>query len=174
MVKIKLNGINCTLSVNLYSLYNTSSELSITTPKLLERLSGLDLYAYSHMIYYSLEQHNPNVKYDDILDLGLEELLEIIEVVNVELAKSMPKSKEEEGNNSSSNNNDEDDEDWNYPYMEYIWSTILKSTTNYLYATPKNLFEQFDIYKKVNGLEEVKEEQPKKKQVVEKYIDEIF
>lgn len=172
MTKIKLNGTFCTLSVNLYSLYNTTSELSITTPKLLERLSRLDLDAYSYIIYYSLEQHNPNIKYDDILDLELEEVLEIIEVVNVELAKAMPKSKEED-NNSSSNNND-DDEDWNYPYMEYIWNTILKRATNFLYTTPRNLFEQFDIYKKVNGLEEVKEEQPKKKKVVEKYIDEIF
>ena len=171
MTKIKLNGTFCTLSVNLYSLYNTTSELSITTPKLLERLSRLDLDAYSYIIYYSLEQHNPNIKYDDILDLGLEEILEIIEVVNVELAKAMPKSKDDDDNSNSSIDSEED---WNYPYMEYVWNTILKRTTNFLYTTPRNLFEQFDIYKKVNGLEEVKEEQPKKKKVVEKYIDEIF
>ena len=49
--------------------------------------------------------------------------------------------------------------------MEYIWVSLLnRSEVLFWESTPKILFEQYDIYKKVNGLEEKKEE--KIKQIV--------
>lgn len=53
--------------------------------------------------------------------------------------------------------------------MEYIWVSLLsRSEVLFWESTPKILFEQYDIYKKVNGLEEKKEEKVK-----EVYIDEM-
>ena len=46
--------------------------------------------------------------------------------------------------------------------MEYIWVSLLnRSEVLFWESTPKILFEQYDIYKKVNGLEEKKEEKVK-------------
>ena len=55
--------------------------------------------------------------------------------------------------------------------MEYIWVSLLnRSEVLFWESTPKILFEQYDIYKKVNGLEE----KEKEKEVKEVYIDEII
>ena len=48
--------------------------------------------------------------------------------------------------------------------MEYIWVSLLnRSEVLFWESTPKILFEQYDIYKKVNGLEEKKEENKEEK-----------
>jgi len=170
MKKIVINGTKSSLSVNLYSIYNTTLDLNITTPNLIERLSELDLEVYSVFVFHCLNQNNECIEYDDILDLSLEEFIHLVEVTNKELSKAMPKGKEED-NNSSSNDNSE--EDWDFSYLQYIWNTLLNRSTDFLKETPRNIMEQFDIYKKVNGLEETTEGGNKKSKVVEKYIDEI-
>ena len=53
--------------------------------------------------------------------------------------------------------------------MEYIWVRLLnRSEFLFWESTPKILFEQYEIYKKVNGLEDKEEEKVK-----EVYIDEM-
>ena len=54
--------------------------------------------------------------------------------------------------------------------MEYIWVSLLnRSEVLFWESTPKILFEQYDIYKKVKVVEEKKEEKVK-----EVYIDEMI
>lgn len=45
-------------------------------------------------------------------------------------------------------------EDWDFPYMEYLWYSILKRTDDFYGITPKIFFEQMDIYKKMNNVKE--------------------
>ena len=57
---------------------------------------------------------------------------------------------------------EEDDtniEDWDLSNIEYTWNSILNRQENILTITPKNYFEQIEIYKKVNKINdnEVKE-----------------
>lgn len=45
------------------------------------------------------------------------------------------------------------DSDWDIAYMEYLWTTTLQRD-NFWETTPKNFFEQVDIYKKMNGIKD--------------------
>ena len=54
--------------------------------------------------------------------------------------------------------------------MEYIWVSLLnRSEFLFWESTPKILFDQYNIYKFIHGLEEKKEEKVK-----EVYIDEMI
>lgn len=55
--------------------------------------------------------------------------------------------------------------------MQYVWNTVLKRVTNYEDETPKNLFGQLDIHKKVNGLDKNENENEVTKVT---YIDELL
>lgn len=45
-------------------------------------------------------------------------------------------------------------EDWDFPYMEYLWYSVLKRTDDFYSKTPKTFFGQMDIYKKMNNVKE--------------------
>lgn len=45
-------------------------------------------------------------------------------------------------------------EDWDFPYMEYLWYSVLKRTDDFYSITPKTFFNQMDIYKKMNNVKE--------------------
>lgn len=45
-------------------------------------------------------------------------------------------------------------EDWDFNHMEYLWHSVLNRKECFWNITPKNLFSQLDIYKKVNKIEE--------------------
>lgn len=49
---------------------------------------------------------------------------------------------------------DIEQEDWDFPYMEYLWYSILKRNDDFYSITPKIFFEQMDIYKKMNNVKE--------------------
>lgn len=47
-----------------------------------------------------------------------------------------------------------DQEDWDFPYMEYLWYSVLKRNDDFYKVTPKTFFSQIDIYKKMNNVKE--------------------
>lgn len=49
---------------------------------------------------------------------------------------------------------EESQEDWDFNHMEYLWHSVLNRKECFWNITPKNLFSQLDIYKKVNKIEE--------------------
>ena len=63
-----------------------------------------------------------------------------------------------------------DNSDWDWDYLEYIWYTILSRTGIFENTTPRNLFSQFDIWKKINGMEEGKEKAINKLNSVEEFF----
>ena len=49
---------------------------------------------------------------------------------------------------------EESQEDWDFNHMEYLWHSVLNRKECFWNITPKNLFSQLDIYKKVNKIED--------------------
>ena len=47
-----------------------------------------------------------------------------------------------------------EDKDWELDYMEYIWNSIIGRNDNFWNITPKNYFEQLNIYKKFNNIKD--------------------
>ena len=45
---------------------------------------------------------------------------------------------------------DKDIKDWDFPYMEYIWTTELKKN-DFWSVTPRNFFEQIEIHRRLSG-----------------------
>ena len=64
--------------------------------------------------------------------------------------KCLPKTKSKE--ESIFEDDYYDDKDWEFDYMEYIWNSIIGRNDNFWNITPKNYFEQVEIYKKFNNI----------------------
>lgn len=47
--------------------------------------------------------------------------------------------------------------DWDFDFMEYIWCTTLKRNS-FWHTTPRNFFEQLEIYKSVNKIKDKSED----------------
>ena len=83
----------------------------------------------------------------------------IFTYINDVMTKCLPKTKESK---EESIFEDDyllyEDKDWELDYMEYIWNSIIGRNDNFWNITPKNYFEQLNIYKKFNNIkdEEVK------------------
>lgn len=79
--------------------------------------------------------------------------------INELMKACMPKEK----NNSESEFEEipdfsEKTEDWDFSFMEYLWTTTLKRN-DFWDITPKNFFEQVDIHRKINSVENEKIEE---------------
>lgn len=73
----------------------------------------------------------------------------IFTYINDVMMKCLPKTKSKE---ESIFEDDYDDKDWELDYMEYIWNSIIGRNDNFWNITPKNYFEQVEIYKKFNNI----------------------
>ena len=47
-----------------------------------------------------------------------------------------------------------EDKDWELDYMEYIWNSVIGRNDDFWSITPKNYFEQLNIYKKFNNIKD--------------------
>ena len=74
----------------------------------------------------------------------------IFTYINDVMMKCLPKTKSKE--ESIFEDDYYDDKDWEFDYMEYIWNSIIGRNDNFWNITPKNYFEQVEIYKKFNNI----------------------
>ena len=79
----------------------------------------------------------------------------IFTYINDVMTKCLPKTKESK---EESIFEDDyllyEDKDWELDYMEYIWNSIIGRNDNFWNITPKNYFEQLNIYKKFNNIKD--------------------
>lgn len=77
----------------------------------------------------------------------------LFEYINSLILKCMPMKKNSKDEDLIEFEDDiEEKEDWDFPYMEYLWYSVLKRTDDFYSITPKNFFSQMDIYKKMNNI----------------------
>lgn len=60
-----------------------------------------------------------------------------------------------------------DKQDWDIPYYQYIWTTVLnRSEESFWKLTPRKLFEQIDVHIKYNTPKDKEEDKDRKKEYV--------
>lgn len=165
-----INGKAYSSSINIYSFYNASRSLNITTPELIENVCNkVDLEAIGELVYWSIYYNHREFTFDEIYNMDLLEVYDIVTPLVQAIVDSLKISDISDKNNNSSSKYDESD--WDYEHFEYIHISLLgRSEESFWGMTPKKILNQFDIYCKMNGLQTVEEQKPK---VEEKYIDEL-
>lgn len=95
---------------------------------------------------------------NEIMDLNIDSeewFISIFDFLNSLIQKCMPPSN---SNDDSIFDDDLDfetksNDDWDFPFMEYTWATILKRTDDFYKITPKTFFQQMEVYKRINNIE---------------------
>lgn len=82
--------------------------------------------------------------------LDLEKFNNIFSYINKLIINAMPMNEDKE----EVFEEEIEQEDWDFPYMEYLWYSVLKRTDDFYSITPKIFFEQMDIYKKMNNVKD--------------------
>lgn len=115
-----------------------------------------DTQVLSDLIYESLEDKSV---YSIFLKMSEAERFAVLKIyANTLLKLTFPIVEEKE--------DDDDDfedmpskscDDWDIPWMQYIWESVLKRN-NFYEITPRMFHEQFEIHKKINNINEKKTE----------------
>lgn len=137
-------------------------DIKTTIPNIFVKISQLDMTYISSFVLKSLVKVDETVE-KEFLDIYLADEYDDLEkidkfnsiflYVNDLMKKCLPKANK---NKEESIFEDDyllyEDKDWELDAMEYTWNSIIGRTDNFLEITPRNYFEQVDIYKKFNNI----------------------
>lgn len=164
---LELNGKKYKGTLDFFVLKDIQDDLSkigITTtiPNIFKAISEFDMNYISSFILKSISRIN-EISEEDFLNNYLnnkntEEIIKnfnsIFVYINDLMSKCLytpPKVKKED-NIFEDEECDTNIEDWDLSNIEYTWNSILNRQENILTITPKNYFEQIEIYKKINKI----------------------
>lgn len=128
----------------------------VTVKEVIEGLAEFDMTFFSVFILETIYSSNKYSK-EEVLQAFLNDS-NLIEKFNSAYSyiydltnKCLPSSKVIEDYESEFEDEEDDsNSEWDFEYMEYLWSTILKR--DYFWnTTPKNFFSQLDIHQKLHG-----------------------
>ena len=131
-------------------------------PELFENLSdfkNIDMNIVMSILLFSISRYN-NIDNEEIESEFMKEILDLdkfnklFEYINSLFEKCMPKNENNEELFEFEDDEIKEKEDWNFPYMEYLWYSVLKRNDNFYSITPKTFFSQMEIYKSVNNIKE--------------------
>lgn len=123
---------------------------NITIADIFEKVYELDVKTISLLIINSIQKCSEDVNHL----ISILEFYEAMDLLSAIIDKSMPQKEEE--NNESIFEEEEDDitEDWDFSYMEYLWSCILKRQDDFYNITPNHFFKMIEHHKRFNGVKE--------------------
>lgn len=170
---LELNGKKYKGTLDFFVLKDVQDDLSkigikATIPQIFKSISEFDMNYISSFVLKSLSRID-EISEEEFLKNYLsqkndEDILNnfnsIFTYINDLMDKCLYKSKKTKKENSIFD--DEEDfnsEDWDLSSMEYTWNSVLNRQENILNITPKNYFEQIEIYKKVNKIKDVEIEE---------------
>lgn len=156
-------------TLDMYAIKKAQDELEECGKKLkiheiFKGIADLDMHCITAVILQSVLRAS-NISESDFLELYLRDrsieeteknINYSLEFISELLKKCMPKNEvenEDDDFEDIPDFNEEEKSDWDFPYMEYMWTTELKKN-NFWEVTPKNYFEQIEIYKKFNSKED--------------------
>lgn len=169
---LKIKGKEFKGTLDIYVLKMVQEDLSeigikTTIPNIFIKISELDMHYISSLILNSISRLNEESANEFLeLYLSVTEDKERIEIfnsmysyINNLFEKCLPKLK----NNTEKSIFEDDyllyeDEEWELDFMEYLWSTVIKRNENLLNITPRNFFEQVNVYKRFNNIKDEKVE----------------
>lgn len=130
----------------------------------LSDIKNIKMEAVMSILLFSIVRGS-RVETEEVEDKFLKDKFDIdkfnilFEYINSLILKCMPmKSDTNEEELFEFEEDIKDEEDWDFPYMEYLWYSVLKRTDDFYSITPKNFFSQMDIYKKMNNVKTEKVE----------------
>lgn len=168
---LKLNNKNFKGTLDFEVLINCIYELKkmgreLTFPSFFTNIATEDMQCIAVLINQSIlkfreydesEILNAYLSDDNSLKKELIKFENIFAYINELLDKCLPKVEKKE----SIFDDDGMDfiNDWDLAHMEFIWANVLKRTDKFKDITPKNFFEQVNMYKKANNIkdEEIEE-----------------
>lgn len=133
-------------------------EIDYKIHELFEKLAdikNIDMNIVTSLLLFSIVRYmkiDESIVEKEFLEdkLDLEKFNNIFSYINKLIINAMPMNEDKEDIFEE----DIEQEDWDFPYMEYLWYSILKRTDDFYGITPKSFFEQMDIYKKMNNVKE--------------------
>lgn len=159
---LKLHG-----TLDMYAIKRTQEELQecnkpFKVYEIFEGISHMDFHCIAALILQSILRMS-DIDEEEFIKIYLKErsdeevaqkLLNESNYLNELLKKCMFKlneNKEDDEFEEIPNFTEEKSKDWDFPYMEFFWSTKLKRN-DFWSITPKQYFEQIEVYERVNGL----------------------
>lgn len=175
-VNLKIDNFEIKGTLDMYVIKRAQAELEecYKSLKIHEIFKGIvedDMHCVSAVVLQAILRGS-EIKEEDFLKIYtrdrtdlelLERFSNIREFLMQLFKKCMPKSANE--NNEAFEDefeeipilHEKNDNDWDFPYMEYLWTTKLNKQ-NFWETTPKNFFEQIAIYRKLNNKEDEDDE----------------
>ena len=146
---------------NIQTEFFKEFEEEVKIVDIFEKLSNFDMKMMVVFIMETLNRNGSDKKeiYKDFSSEQnlLSKFVNCYTYINEIIQKCMPKNSKKKTNKFEDEFEDEEDidgiKDWEFDWMEYMWTTTLKRN-DFWSTTPKNFFEQLNIYKRVNKVEE--------------------
>lgn len=166
---LNMDGHSFKGTLDMYTLKKIQEDLlnngeKTTITNIFFKLSKLDMLYISSFVQNTLSRINSSdadkfleiylTEPEDDLDI-LNRFDSIFTYVNDVIEKCLPKNKKQKEEILFE---DDyllyEDKDWELDYMEYIWNSVIGRNDNFWSITPKNYFEQLNIYKKFNNIKD--------------------
>lgn len=132
----------------------------LTIPEIFKSISdinNINMHIVMSILLFSIQRYS-NIDEEEIerlvlsKELNLNDFNNIFSYINLLFNKCMPKNKDK-SNMLFEEDFESCEDDWDFANMEYMWYSILKRTDDFYKVTPKTFFEQMEMYKKINNIE---------------------
>ncbi|MFR5561934.1 hypothetical protein [uncultured Clostridium sp.] len=170
---LQIDDLKLPGTLDMYVIKRTQEELHecnklLKVHEIFEGIAQMDFHCIAALILQSVLRVS-GLDEEEFIKIYLKErsddkiaqkLLNESKYLNELLKKCMFKSKEQKEDDEFEeipNFTEDKSKDWDFPYMEFFWTTKLKRN-DFWSITPKHYFEQIEIYERVNGSNKEKEE----------------
>lgn len=165
---LQIDNLKLPGTLDMYVIKRVQEELQecdkeLKIHEIFKGISDLDFHCIAAVILQSILRVS-NLSEEDFIKIYLKErtedeivekLLNESKYLNELLKKCMVKSKKIEEDDDFEEIpifTEDKSKDWDFPYMEFFWSTKLKRN-DFWTITPRHYFEQIEVYERVNGLD---------------------
>lgn len=134
----------------------------VTIPDIFIKISEKNMDAICSLVLQSISKQM-NISQDYIADLFIGEsdeklrtdnYINLYKYVGNLLEKCMPKDTKQQEESEFVDIPIYKTEDWDLAYMQFLWETTMDKKTLFWNVTPKNFFEQINVFKEVNEIED--------------------
>lgn len=139
------------LEYKIHELFEGLSDIKNIKMEIIMSILLFSVVRYSNVECEEIEEKFIKDKFD------IDKFNKLFDYINNLIKKCMPLNQSNEDDlfeEYIDEDIEKEKEDWDFPFMEYLWYSVLKRTDDFYSVTPKTFFAQMDIYKKMNNVKE--------------------